>query len=106
MSEESVKPRRKRKKRRKRRKQASRTTEAEAALELISNHTRENAMTVLRHQRYLGLGATIAIVGLAMVGTHASKAGSLVVIVGLLLLIGSVHRFGRLGTERLARNRH
>lgn len=74
-----------------------------AATDRVVAHGRADAAKVLEHQRYLGLGATIAIVGLALVGTHASKAGALVVVVGLLVLMGSVHRFGRLGTERVAR---
>ena len=72
-----------------------------AEVERLLEHNRHHQMTVLQHQRYLGLGATISIVGLALVGTHASNVGAFVVIVGLLVLMGSVHRFGRLGTEKL-----
>ncbi len=67
----------------------------------LEAHLRRDAQRVLQHQRLLGLGASIAIVGLALVGTHDSKVGGLVVIVGSLLLMGAVHRFGRLGTERV-----
>ena len=67
----------------------------------FARHSEANAFLVLRHQRVLGLGATISILGLAMVGTHDSKSGSMVVIIGLLILMWGVHRFGRLGSERI-----
>lgn len=86
-----------RKKRRKKKAKA-----APDAADTLAAQLRENAFVVLRHQRLLGLGATISAVGLALVGTHESKAGSMVVIVGLLILMWSVHRFGRLGTERVS----
>ena len=91
------KPRRKRKKRK--RKPALDT--AQHAADLLSEHNQANGFVVLRHMRILGLGGTIAAIGLALVGTHDSKVGSSVVIVGLLLLMWGVHRFGRLGTERV-----
>ena len=63
----------------------------------------QEAMRVLQHQRFIGLGASITIVGLALVGTHETKAGAAVTIMGLLTLMWSVHRFGRLGTETAQR---
>lgn len=85
------------------RKQKKKKAKKRRAQRSVAEASRANAAKVLEHQRYLGLGATVAIVGLALVGTHQSKAGALVVVVGLLVLMGSVHRFGRLGTERPAR---
>ncbi len=99
MSDDDTKPRKKRK-RRKPRKRPAKDAPLDAS-ERLAEHARVQNYTVLRHQRYLGLGATVSIVGLALVGTHDSKVGAFVVIVGLLVLLGSVHLFGRLGTERV-----
>jgi hypothetical protein len=54
------------------------------------------------HQRLLGLCASIVIVGLALVGTHNSKVGGLVVVGGMLGFMWMVHRYGRLGPEAAA----
>lgn len=97
MSEERERKRKKRKKRRKRDKRA-----ADPAL-VLAEHTQRNAVEVLQHQRALGLGGTVAIVGLALVGTGDSQAGAVVVVIGMLILMWAVHRFGRLGTERVTK---
>ncbi len=39
------------------------------------------------------------IVGIALVGTHESVAGAFLVIGGMLLLLGSIHKLGRLGPD-------
>jgi hypothetical protein len=43
------------------------------------------------------MGATLTVIGLALVGTHASEAGAVIVLGGLLLLFYRIHRYGRLG---------
>jgi prepilin signal peptidase PulO-like enzyme (type II secretory pathway) len=67
----------------------------------------------LDHQRFLALGATLCILGLAMVGIKqgvgealtigdmnlVSDLSGAVVLAGLLTLVYSIHRFGRLGRE-------
>jgi hypothetical protein len=53
----------------------------------------------LTHQRSLALAATIVIVGLGLVGTHASTVGGLIVVAGMLGLMWMVHSYGRLGAE-------
>ncbi len=59
-----------------------------------------SALRVLQHQRSVGLAASVSVVGLALVGTRESRVGAMVVVLGLLGLMWSVHRYGRLGTER------
>jgi hypothetical protein len=101
------KPQRTKKRRRKKKRKKRKRNQVEQVdrVDALIEHQQEVGYEVLRHQRLVGLGATIAIVGLALVGTHDSKVGSSVVIVGLLLLMWSVHRFGRLGTERVRPSR-
>jgi hypothetical protein len=55
------------------------------------------AARLMPHHRGLALGATLTIVGLGFVGTHASEVGAFVVLAGLLLLFFQIHRYGRLG---------
>jgi len=57
----------------------------------------------MRHHRGLALGATLAIVGIGLVGTQPTTAGgqsgvgAYVVLAGLLTLFYQIHRYGRLG---------
>ncbi len=62
--------------------------------------TRQERLFVegLQHHRRMAAGATLTIVGLALVGTRSTEAGSIVVLVGLLGLMYAIHRYGRLGT--------
>jgi hypothetical protein len=53
-------------------------------------------------QRALAISASIVIVGLALVGTHSSAVGGLIVVLGMLALMWSVHSYGRLGPEETA----
>lgn len=46
----------------------------------------------------MALGATSTAVGLAVVGTQSTEAGSILVLLGLLSLMYAIHRYGRLGT--------
>lgn len=65
------------------------------------------AAGLMSHHRGIALGATLAIVGLGLVGTHPrelgadgpaqSDLGALVVLAGLLVLFYRIHRYGRLG---------
>lgn len=41
-----------------------------------------------------------AVVGIALVGTHESVPGAILVVGGMLTLIGSIHKLGRLGMDR------
>jgi len=54
----------------------------------------------LTHQRRLALSGCATAVGLALVGIDESLVGSLVVLGGLIALMLSIHRYGRLGVER------
>lgn len=76
------------------------------------------AAGLMGHHRGIALGATLAVVGLGLVGTHPramgadgpaqSDVGALVVLAGLLLLFYRIHRYGRLGqagTEPRGRSR-
>lgn len=62
--------------------------------------TRQERLFVegLQHHRRMAAGATLTIVGLALVGTRSTEAGSIVVLLGLLGLMYAIHRYGRLGT--------
>lgn len=48
-------------------------------------------------RRFLGVGVTLAAVGLALVGTGPSEVGMAISLAGLLTLIYGIHTFGRLG---------
>ncbi len=57
----------------------------------------------LTHHRRLALSASAAAVGLAFVGIGESLVGSVVTLGGLVALMFSIHRYGRLGVERAPR---
>ncbi|MEQ9323266.1 MAG: hypothetical protein RIF41_29145 [Polyangiaceae bacterium] len=71
------------------------------------------AASLMGHHRGIALGATLAIVGLGLVGTHPrqlgaqgpaqSDVGAFVVLAGLLVLFYRIHRYGRLGPAGVAR---
>jgi hypothetical protein len=61
------------------------------------------ALSTLTHQRRLALAGSTTVVGLALVGIGESLAGSLVVLAGLVALMFSIHKYGRLGVERAPR---
>lgn len=50
-------------------------------------------------RRALGMGGGLAALGLALVGTGPSEAGTIICVGGLLVLIYGIHTFGRLGPE-------
>ena len=50
-------------------------------------------------QRLMALAATVAVVGLYLVGISASEIGAWLVIAGALALAFGIHRFGRLGID-------
>lgn len=50
-------------------------------------------------RRALGAGGLLAALGLALVGTGPSEAGTVLCVAGLLVLIYGIHTFGRLGPE-------
>jgi hypothetical protein len=54
----------------------------------------------MHHQRRLAFGATLTIVGLAIVGTGESDIGGAVSLLGWLSLFFAIHTFGRLGPEK------
>ena len=56
----------------------------------------------MKHQRRLAFGATLTIVGLAIVGTGESDLGGAVSLFGWLSLFFAIHTFGRLGPEKPA----
>lgn len=48
-------------------------------------------------RRLVGAGATLSAFGLALVGIGPSDVGRVVTLVGVLVLVVGIHRFGRLG---------
>lgn len=50
----------------------------------------------------LVLAAALAAAGIAIVGTRESGLGAVLVVAGMLLLIGGIHSFGRLGPDESA----
>jgi hypothetical protein len=57
-------------------------------------------MVELQHQRRLAASATVTVIGLGLVGVSGdSLLGAGVVLAGLLGLMVSIHRFGRLGAD-------
>ncbi len=53
-----------------------------------------------RRERLAALGATLAALGLADVGTGSSLGGALTTLAGLVLMMFAIHKYGRLGEER------
>lgn len=72
---------------------------ANAAVPLPQQLSRWYALR-MNHHRFLALGATLAVVGLGLVGSHETDVGALVTLAGLGTLVLSIHRYGRLGEER------
>lgn len=56
-------------------------------------------------KRMLGAGGTLLLLGLALVGTGPSDVGMVVCLVALLVVIGGIHAFGRLGPDEGGRLR-
>jgi hypothetical protein len=70
-------------------------------------------------QRWMALGASVCILGLALVGVRAtasapisvagfdvaSELGALVVLAGLIVLMACIHRYGRLGVSGARKSR-
>ncbi len=50
-------------------------------------------------RRTLAIGVSLAVLGLALVGTGPSEAGMAITLAGLLALVYGIHTFGRLGPE-------
>lgn len=50
-------------------------------------------------RRFLALGTILATVGIALAGVGRQTLGSLTSILGMALLIGGLHTFGRAGPE-------
>ena len=50
-------------------------------------------------RRALAAGGTLAVIGLALVGTGPSEAGMAISLAGLIALIYGIHTYGRLGPE-------
>ena len=53
----------------------------------------------LRHHRWLALGATLTVLGVGLVGSQEPDLGAVAVLAGLITLVFSIHRFGRLSEE-------
>ncbi len=94
-------PTKKKKKKRKRKAPAASGARPPAGVDPVA------LSQVFRHQRWMALGATIAVIGLALVGIGYHEGGDgaardapiALVLTGLLLLMYRIHRFGRLGSE-------
>ncbi len=82
---------------RKRRKPRRRRVDA-STLPLSDQLSRWYAVR-LRHHRWLALGATLAVVGVGLVGSQEPDIGAVAVLAGLITLVFSIHRFGRLSEE-------
>ena len=54
---------------------------------------------VTRPRLALAIGGALAAVGLAIVGVGPSDFGAAVTLLGLVVFIGGIHSFGRLGPE-------
>ena len=54
-------------------------------------------------RRLVIVSGAAAVLGIALVGTHESVIGAVLVIGGMLTLIGSIHKLGRLGVDGSAR---
>ncbi|RLB52848.1 MAG: hypothetical protein DRI90_21750 [Deltaproteobacteria bacterium] len=57
----------------------------------------------LTQQRRLALSGSTTVMGLALVGVGESLVGAVVVLAGLVALMFSIHKYGRLGVERAPR---
>lgn len=55
--------------------------------------------SAVRRERLALVAATTAMIGLSIVGIAPSDAGAIVTLVGLVGLMYSVHKYGRLGIE-------
>jgi hypothetical protein len=53
-------------------------------------------------RRALLAGSSLLLVGLAMVGVDSSTEGAALTLLGILILIYGIHRFGRLGPDEAA----
>lgn len=97
---EAQQRRRRAKARRRKREPDDVEPEARAPKEAPVGPTRHERLFVegLRHHRRMAAGATLTIVGLALVGTQSTEAGAIVVLLGLLTLMYAIHRYGRLGS--------
>jgi hypothetical protein len=51
-------------------------------------------------ERKVAIGATAAVLGIAVVGTRASELGAALVVAGLAYFMWQIHRYGRLGPDR------
>ena len=109
---------RRRKKVRKKRTPKARSTDEAPKLSPTARRAAWEAREVQRHQRMALLGGGIAIIGGVIIGTrtadqalittfgdtpiHEAELGGIIVLVGLLIMIAMIHRFGRLGAEQPA----
>ena len=53
----------------------------------------------MTERRLVGLGATVALVGIALSASEYQDLGAWVTLAGLVLTIWGVHRFGRSGPD-------
>ncbi len=61
-------------------------------------------LAALTQQRRLALSGSTTVVGLGLVGVGESLVGAVVVLAGLVALMFSIHKYGRLGVERAPRS--
>jgi hypothetical protein len=54
----------------------------------------------------LPISAAVTIVGLGLVGVGDSSVGAILTLLGLVALMASIHKLGRLGFETAPRSRH
>lgn len=75
---------------------------SEAAEEVVAAKVAFAGVTIAEERaarRALAAGVSLAVLGLALVGTGPSEAGMAITIAGLIALIYGIHTFGRLGPE-------
>ncbi len=53
----------------------------------------------MSERRQVGIGATLALVGIALSASETPDIGAWTTLAGLVVMIWGVHRFGRSGTD-------
>ena len=72
---------------------------ANTAANQASRNASLSLTEVLKRQRHIAFGATLTVVGLAMVSTGPTEIGGVISLAGWLGLFVAIHKYGRLGPE-------